>query len=161
MPSDTQSDAGMPVTGTETAIAGVDPNAAAAAGSPNAPTDGQAADHLAAASSHNAVAAWFEHQWTALRHGAASVYHEAVALESDVTKWTVDNPQIGALVDEGLALADDYLTRYAGALGLPLPAISLVGHDMVAALKAIAAADATVPSGGPVPEKVVAEQGHE
>lgn len=112
-------------------------------------TEPKAADPLASAASHNAVAAWFEHQWTALRHGAAAVYHEVVAIEGDATKWTTDNPDVGALASAGLSMAESYLSRYAGALGIPVPALSLVGEDVLAALKAMAAADPTVQSGGP------------
>jgi hypothetical protein len=94
-----------------------------------------------------ASAGWFNAVITGIEHGANTVYHRVVAVEEDVTKWETSNPELTALVSEGLAYAESFLTR----MGVPVGAVVIVGSDILAAMKALAAADPTVPSGGGSP----------
>jgi len=74
--------------------------------------------------------------------GAASVYHRILATGTTIHDWEASNPAIAGLVQEGLTYATGVLTRF----GVPVGMIELVGEDIVAALKGLAAGDATVPS---------------
>lgn len=80
---------------------------------------------------------------SAIIHGAASVYHEILTIEDDVTKWTANNPTLIPLMTYALELANSYASR----LGIPTYAISLILEDILAALKLMAANDPTVGSG--------------
>lgn len=80
---------------------------------------------------------------SAIIHGAASVYHEILTIEDDVTKWTANNPALIPLMTYALDLANSYASR----LGIPTYAISLILEDILAALKLMAANDPTVGSG--------------
>lgn len=91
-----------------------------------------------------ASSGWFNAVITGIEHGANTVYHRVLAVENDLTKWEASNPELTALVGEGLAYADSFLTR----MGVPVGAVVVVGSDILAALKALAAADPTVTSGG-------------
>lgn len=86
---------------------------------------------------------WFNAVITGIEHGANTVYHRVVALEDDLTKWESGNPALAGLVEEGLAYAESFITR----MGVPVGAVVVVGSDVLAALKALAAADPTVSSG--------------
>lgn len=85
---------------------------------------------------------WFEHGISAIKLGAATVYHDVVAIETDVTEWKQDHPEIWQLVEKGLTYAVSLLTRTQ----VPVAALSLVAEDVLAALKQMGAADATLPS---------------
>lgn len=80
---------------------------------------------------------------TGIEHGANTVYHRLLTAENDITKWETSNPEIALLISEGLAFTESFLTR----MGVPVGAVVVVGADTLAALKALAAADPTVPSG--------------
>lgn len=91
-----------------------------------------------------ASAGWFNAVITGIEHGANTVYHRVLAVEADLTKWEASNPELTTLVGEGLAYSESFLTR----MGVPVGAVVVVGSDILAALKALAAADPTVNSGG-------------
>lgn len=80
---------------------------------------------------------------TGIEHGANTVYHRLLAIESSVTKWEADNPLVVPFINEGLAFTKSFVSR----MGVPVDAVALVGEDTLAALKALAAADPTVQSG--------------
>jgi len=80
--------------------------------------------------------------FAAVANGAALVYHQALATGAPVASWEVGHPVIGDLVQQGLGYATDALSRF----GVPVGSIAVIGEDVLAALKALAAADATVPS---------------
>ena len=77
-------------------------------------------------------------------HAAASIYHSLAAVESDVTQWTVDNPNpvVAGLFQQGIAYATTWLESY----GVPVPALITAGGGISAALKALAAADTSMPT---------------
>ena len=77
----------------------------------------------------------------AIGAGAATVYHDVLAVSTDVTTWE-NNPAVAPLLSIGL----DYATALLGRLGVPLDAVSLAGADILAGVKALAALDATVAS---------------
>jgi hypothetical protein len=79
--------------------------------------------------------------FTAIGNGAASVYHSVLATGSVVTAWESD-PAVAPFVALGLDYANSALTRF----GVPPGTVSIVGGDVLAALKALAALDPTVPS---------------
>jgi hypothetical protein len=81
----------------------------------------------------------------AAEHGAALVYHEIVAIERDVTQWQQAHPQVGPLIAAGTRYAQQALQ----SAGVPVASIVDAGTAVVAALKAMAAADPTVASGAP------------
>jgi hypothetical protein len=76
----------------------------------------------------------------AARTAAATVYHDIAAVEQTVTQWHADNPALAALVDQAVAVAQSSLTN----LGVPVGAIKVVWSDIEAALKLMAAGDASV-----------------
>jgi len=80
----------------------------------------------------------------AVEHGAALVYHEIVAVESDVTQWSANNPEVAPLLKAGI----EYAVKMLVGVGLPVPEIVVAGTAVLAVLKALAAADPTVQSGG-------------
>jgi hypothetical protein len=80
----------------------------------------------------------------AAEHGAATVYHDIVAAEGDVSMWAADHPEVGPLVEAGTAYAMNFLR----ATGVPVPAIETAAGAVMAALKAMAANDGDVQSGG-------------
>jgi Trk K+ transport system NAD-binding subunit len=82
--------------------------------------------------------------FAAAQHGAALVYHEVVAIEADATKWSAAHPAVGPLIAAG----SNYAMQALSAAGVPTAPIVAAGTAVLAALKALAAADATVPSGG-------------
>ena len=127
----------------------------------DAPIPGPAGNSQPAAASsdaalHSGIAGWLSHQMDALQHDAAWVYHEVVAVEADVTAWTEANPAIAPLVQQALSLAEDFVLRCAQSAGVPAPALALVGVDVLAALKQMAAADSTVKSGSAMRQGVAA-----
>lgn len=75
-----------------------------------------------------------------IEHGANRVYHEMLAVEADVTRWTSSNPAVLPLIRAGVATATDAIAR----TGFPVQLISIVGDDLVSALRGIAAADNSV-----------------
>ena len=87
-------------------------------------------------------------------HAAASIYHSVAAAESDVTKWTVDNPNpvVASLFQQGIAYATTWLESY----GVPVPALITAGGGISAALKAMAAADTSMPTASSAAAVVVA-----
>ena len=80
----------------------------------------------------------------AAAHGAALVYHQIVAVQNDVTKWEADNPQIAPLVAAG----SQYAVSALDSAGIPVLPLVSAGTAVLSALKALAAADPTVASGG-------------
>lgn len=92
--------------------------------------------------------------FAAIERGAALVYHDVLAAEAQVTAWETSDPVVGALVENGVAYAKSALMRF----GVPVEAISIVGDDIMAALKALAAQDATVPSAPVAAVTVLSEQ---
>lgn len=74
--------------------------------------------------------------------GAASIYHQVLALGANIIHWESD-PAVQPLVEIGVAAANGMLAR-AGAPN----AGTVIQSDVHAALKSIAAADPTVPSIG-------------
>lgn len=81
--------------------------------------------------------------FTAIKHGAALVYNEVLTVESRIHKWEADNPLLQPFIDKAVLFAEAVLTAH----GIPVPAIAIAGQATLSALKAIAAADATVQSG--------------
>jgi hypothetical protein len=76
----------------------------------------------------------------AAEKGAASVYHAVLATGAEIVSWET-NPLIAPLVSAGVSAANDMLTRAGVDAGV-------VASDVTTSLKAIAAADPTVPSIG-------------
>ena len=85
--------------------------------------------------------------FAAAEHGAALVYHEIVAIEADATKWSAAHPSVGPLIAAG----STYAMQALSAAGLPTAPIFAAGTAVLSALKALAAADPTVASGGARP----------
>ena len=77
----------------------------------------------------------------AVERGAASVYHSVLATGRQVIEWEND-PAVAPFVAIGLDYANSALARF----GVPAGAVSIVSQDVLAALKALAAFDSTVPS---------------
>lgn len=75
----------------------------------------------------------------AAAHGAAAIYHEAVAVEQVVHKWTEDHPEIAPLLNTGVSIAASLLVKAGG------PAAVAAG-DVLIAMRAIAARDSTLNS---------------
>lgn len=75
-----------------------------------------------------------------VEHGAAYLYHQVLAIEGDVTAWTASNPQLTPLIHTGVELAKDAIAR----TGFPVSLVSIVGQDIVAALRGMAALDNSV-----------------
>jgi len=78
----------------------------------------------------------------AVEKGAAYIYHDLLAAESTIQTWEAANPTVAPFLKTGVIYAEGMLTRF----GLPVGAVSIVGEDIVAALKQMAATDASVPS---------------
>ncbi len=82
----------------------------------------------------------------AAEHGAALVYHDILAVEGDVRTWSAAHPEVAPLVADG----EKYASTLLQSAGFPVDQINSSGRLMatavMSALKAMAAADATVPS---------------
>lgn len=78
--------------------------------------------------------------FAAMDRGAACVYHKLMAVESDVTKWEYANPALANIVFEGVAFGNAFLTAH----GIDVTDINVAGAAVVAALKMMAANDASV-----------------
>lgn len=83
---------------------------------------------------------FFADSLAALNHGAALVYHKLLQVEQDVTKWEKDNPAVAPLINAGVAHAETLLEQH----GLPVTQLARSGDGLVAALRVMAANDATV-----------------
>lgn len=79
----------------------------------------------------------------AASRGAATVYHDVLATGAHITAWEHD-PAVAPLLHVGVRYAMDALTRF----GVPGGLIAVAVPDVLAALKSLAAADATVFSAG-------------
>jgi hypothetical protein len=88
------------------------------------------------------AASWFAHLEAAIQHGASMVYHDAVSLVATAAQWKTAHPAIGEVITEGLGYARDFALR----MGVPADAITIIEQDIEAALKRLAALDATVHS---------------
>ena len=80
--------------------------------------------------------------FAAIEKGAALVYHKILATGVEITAWEASDPVVGAMVQNGIDYATAALTRF----GMPVATIEIVADDLLAALKSLAALDATVPS---------------
>jgi hypothetical protein len=80
--------------------------------------------------------------FASIEKAAASVYHQVLATGESIHSWEASNPVVGPLVQSGLDYASGLLER----VGVPVGTIELVGEDIIAGLKQLAAQDATVPS---------------
>lgn len=78
----------------------------------------------------------------AIGHGAAAVYHAALATGVAVVSWEATHPEIAPLLSQGASAANTLLLRAVPEAGVA----EVVGADVLVALKSMAAADATVPS---------------
>ncbi len=87
---------------------------------------------------------FFGHFLSAMRMGAAYVYHKVVAAEAVVTAWESD-PIVGALIQEGVAVGSAFLTAH----GIPVAQAHVAFGAVQAFLAEMAANDATVPSLSP------------
>ena len=85
----------------------------------------------------------FGHFLAAVRLGAASIYHQVLAIESDVAAWT-SSPAVAPLVQDAVTLVTGLLTSH----GIPIGAIEIAGKAILAAMAQTAANDVTVKSGG-------------
>ena len=84
--------------------------------------------------------------FAAAGRGAATVYHDVLATGAHITAWEHD-PAVAPLLHIGVQYAAGALARF----GVPVDAIEILAPDILAALKALAALDATVPSVAGVP----------
>lgn len=89
---------------------------------------------------------WFAHLMASISQGAASVFHQAVAAESNIASWST-SPVVGALVNEGLSVAQSFASR----MGVPAAAVNLVASDVLGAMHSMASSDSTVNSGAGIP----------
>jgi hypothetical protein len=71
--------------------------------------------------------------------GAASIYHAVLATETSIVNLETTHPQVSVLIGQGVTYANALLARW----GIPA---SVIEDDVVTALKALAAMDATVAS---------------
>jgi hypothetical protein len=78
----------------------------------------------------------------AIEHGAASVYHAVLGTGTEIAAWGSD-PSVAPLLSVGAAVANTVLNK----VGVSATAVET---DVVNGLKAIAAADPTVPSTGSI-----------
>jgi hypothetical protein len=83
--------------------------------------------------------------FTAMFHGASTVYHEVLAAEQEVVKWTHDNPILGALLEKGVETGNMFLQAH----GVPTQALTVAIPAVVSGLRVLAAQDATVNSANP------------
>jgi hypothetical protein len=79
-------------------------------------------------------------------HAAAWVYHGILAIERDVSAWA-SNPAIQPLVQDGMQYFETLLTTH----GIPVNALGTLEQGFMSALRAWAANDPTVTSGGTAP----------
>ena len=84
----------------------------------------------------------FSDTFFAVERAAASVYHNVLATGVAVIDWEEDHPDIAPFVRAGLRYAVAAVAR----TGVPVEAIMILAPDVIAALKCLAAHDATVPS---------------
>lgn len=73
-------------------------------------------------------------------HAAALIYHDVVAIETDVIAWTADHPTLAPLFKDGVELALQAIRR----TGFSVDSLSLVATDIVAAVRGMAALDNSV-----------------
>ena len=81
----------------------------------------------------------------AAQHGAAMVYHDVVAVETDVHKWMDSHPGVAALLGQGITMATDWLKGH----GIPVDQIEIGFNDVLAYLRQLAAQDASISSISP------------
>jgi hypothetical protein len=77
----------------------------------------------------------------AAQHGAASIYHDVLAVGSAISAWESD-PAIRPLIMAGVVCANGVLSRFTGIDPV------ILERDILIALKGIAALDPTIKSGG-------------
>jgi hypothetical protein len=82
------------------------------------------------------------HFFTAIKLSAASVYHQVLRVEADVSKW-INAPDVKPLVSDAVTFFETVLTSH----GIPVPALEVAGKAVFAALAQMAADDTTVKSG--------------
>lgn len=84
--------------------------------------------------------------FNAMYHGAALVYHDILAIESDVKQWETDNPKIVAFISEAVSAGNMFLAAH----GVPALAVEnaaeVAGTAVLSALKELAALDPTANS---------------
>lgn len=80
--------------------------------------------------------------FTAVTHAAASVYHHVLAAETDVKRWSTENPAIKDCITKGVDIANSFFE----GLETSKPPVAVVEQGVVAALKHLAAVDTTVNS---------------
>ena len=78
----------------------------------------------------------------AIEHGAASVYHAVLGTGTEIAAWSSD-PTVAPLLSVGASVANTVLEK----VGVSATAVET---DIANGLKAIAAADPTVPSTGSI-----------
>ena len=78
----------------------------------------------------------------AAEKGAASIYHDVLTVGPIITEWEADHPAMQPLIQSAVTWANGLLTRF----GIPTETLGIVGADIIVALKALAANDATVQS---------------
>ncbi len=86
---------------------------------------------------------WVAQAATYARMGAASVYHEAIAIQPVITRWVTDNAALAGTVNKGV----QFTLKLLQADGLPTRDTWLIAEMVEAALKEMAAYDPTVQSG--------------
>ena len=89
----------------------------------------------------------------AAEKGAAACYHSILATGVQIAQWEASHPTAGPLINEGLAYAVDALVRF----GVPSSSVTLTPADISAALRSLAALDATVPSASTVTTTVTSQ----
>jgi hypothetical protein len=89
----------------------------------------------------------------AAERGAASVYHAILATGAHISTWEATDPMVGVLIHAGLSYAQAALVRY----GVPAATVSLASEDITAALRGLAALDATLPSVTLVKTEVISQ----
>jgi len=85
----------------------------------------------------------FSDLFTAIGHGAASVYHQAVTTGIPPVEWVEAHPEIEPLLALGAKAAGSLLA----SAGVPVVQGTIIAEDIAIALRAMAATDATVRSG--------------
>lgn len=99
--------------------------------------------------------------FSAVSHAAATVYHHVLSVEADAKQWSIENPVVGGFIAKGVDTANAFFE----GLGVSAPTVKLVETGIIAALKHLAAGDATAnsltttpsaPVPAPVPAPVVA-----
>lgn len=106
---------------------------AAASPVPNAPAMPPAVAATVPASN------FMDHVFSAMKRGAALIYHDVMEVELQVSAWSA-NPAVQTLVNEGVSLGTTFLVAH----GIPVPALEVAALAVLSALKEFAALDATV-----------------